>query len=194
MKHASGVFLREHKVRSLVLKPLDNWLFFFFSVSNRSRRIQRKNAVAGQIRCFWAASDIRCWWEDAVWRVGHHHEEVCATVLWKGTKGRVAATVISTIISICLHCRFYTSYRGGGGICFEKWSPSANTVCSVRFDPDILVGYEVQLHSWGYLLQRSSALGVDLCQQLSRVPGTARSHWKVVPAVVPSMAVQGTQK
>lgn len=30
MKHASGVFLREHKVRSLVLKPLDNWLGFFF--------------------------------------------------------------------------------------------------------------------------------------------------------------------
>ncbi|KAM9704047.1 DNA polymerase zeta catalytic subunit isoform 3-T3 [Menidia menidia] len=40
-----------------------------------------------------------------------------------------------------------------------------------RFDPDILVGYEVQMHSWGYLLQRAAALGVNLCQQLSRVPG-----------------------
>ncbi|NP_001163919.1 REV3 like, DNA directed polymerase zeta catalytic subunit L homeolog [Xenopus laevis] len=39
-----------------------------------------------------------------------------------------------------------------------------------RFDPDILLGYEVQMHSWGYLLQRASALNVDLCQQLSRVP------------------------
>lgn len=42
-----------------------------------------------------------------------------------------------------------------------------------RFDPDILVGYEVQMHSWGYLLQRAAVLGADLCQQLSRVPGSA---------------------
>lgn len=40
-----------------------------------------------------------------------------------------------------------------------------------RFDPDILLGYEVQMRSWGYLLQRAAAIGVDLCQQLSRVPG-----------------------
>ena len=46
----------------------------------------------------------------------------------------------------------------------------------VRFDPDILVGYEVQMRSWGYLLQRAAALGVDLCQQLSRVPGRANCH------------------
>uniref|UniRef100_A0A8C7UBM9 DNA polymerase zeta catalytic subunit n=1 Tax=Oncorhynchus mykiss TaxID=8022 RepID=A0A8C7UBM9_ONCMY len=45
-----------------------------------------------------------------------------------------------------------------------------------RFDPDILVGYEVQMRSWGYLLQRASALGVDLCQQLSRVPGNAKEN------------------
>lgn len=43
-----------------------------------------------------------------------------------------------------------------------------------RFDPDILVGYEIQMRSWGYLLQRAAVLGADLCQQLSRVPGTAR--------------------
>uniref|UniRef100_A0A1A7XY61 DNA polymerase zeta catalytic subunit n=2 Tax=Iconisemion striatum TaxID=60296 RepID=A0A1A7XY61_9TELE len=45
-----------------------------------------------------------------------------------------------------------------------------------RFDPDILVGYEVQMHSWGYLLQRAAALGVDLCQQLSRVPGDSKQN------------------
>lgn len=48
--------------------------------------------------------------------------------------------------------------------------------CSLRYDPDILVGYEVQMHSWGYLLQRAAALGVDLCQQLSRVPGRTCCH------------------
>uniref|UniRef100_A0A7N6AHQ1 DNA polymerase zeta catalytic subunit n=1 Tax=Anabas testudineus TaxID=64144 RepID=A0A7N6AHQ1_ANATE len=45
-----------------------------------------------------------------------------------------------------------------------------------RYDPDILVGYEVQMHSWGYLLQRATALGVDLCQQLSRVPGDSKEN------------------
>ncbi|XP_028253994.1 DNA polymerase zeta catalytic subunit isoform X2 [Parambassis ranga] len=45
-----------------------------------------------------------------------------------------------------------------------------------RFDPDILLGYEVQMHSWGYLLQRAAALGVDLCQQLSRVPGDSKEN------------------
>ncbi|XP_061097381.1 DNA polymerase zeta catalytic subunit isoform X2 [Conger conger] len=45
-----------------------------------------------------------------------------------------------------------------------------------RFDPDILIGYEVQMRSWGYLLQRASALGVDLCQQLSRVPGDSKEN------------------
>ncbi|KAM6954386.1 DNA polymerase zeta catalytic subunit [Aplochiton taeniatus] len=45
-----------------------------------------------------------------------------------------------------------------------------------RFDPDMLVGYEVQMRSWGYLLQRASALGVDLCQQLSRVPGDTKEN------------------
>ncbi|XP_033505189.2 DNA polymerase zeta catalytic subunit isoform X2 [Epinephelus lanceolatus] len=45
-----------------------------------------------------------------------------------------------------------------------------------RFDPDILLGYEVQMHSWGYLLQRAAALGVDLCQQLSRMPGDSKEN------------------
>ncbi|CAJ1077657.1 LOW QUALITY PROTEIN: DNA polymerase zeta catalytic subunit [Xyrichtys novacula] len=45
-----------------------------------------------------------------------------------------------------------------------------------RYDPDILVGYEVQMQSWGYLLQRASALGVNLCQQLSRVPVDSKEN------------------
>ncbi|XP_062857832.1 DNA polymerase zeta catalytic subunit isoform X2 [Trichomycterus rosablanca] len=51
-------------------------------------------------------------------------------------------------------------------------------ICRImkKYDPDILVGYEVQMHSWGYLLQRASALSVDLCQQLSRVPGDAKEN------------------
>ncbi|RVE55860.1 hypothetical protein OJAV_G00230390 [Oryzias javanicus] len=45
-----------------------------------------------------------------------------------------------------------------------------------RLDPDILLGYEVQMRSWGYLLQRAAVLGVDLCQQLSRVPGDSKEN------------------
>ncbi|XP_076611860.1 DNA polymerase zeta catalytic subunit isoform X1 [Chaetodon auriga] len=45
-----------------------------------------------------------------------------------------------------------------------------------RYDPDILVGYEVQMRSWGYLLQRAAALSVDICPQLSRVPGDSKEN------------------
>ncbi|KAK5853402.1 hypothetical protein PBY51_007189 [Eleginops maclovinus] len=45
-----------------------------------------------------------------------------------------------------------------------------------RFDPDVLLGYEVQMRSWGYLLQRAAAVGVNLCQQLSRVPGDSKEN------------------
>uniref|UniRef100_A0A3P8WNJ4 DNA polymerase zeta catalytic subunit n=1 Tax=Cynoglossus semilaevis TaxID=244447 RepID=A0A3P8WNJ4_CYNSE len=50
-------------------------------------------------------------------------------------------------------------------------------ICVIRrFDPDILLGYEVQMHSWGYLLQRATAVGVDLCQQLSRVTDDSKDN------------------
>ncbi|XP_050171813.1 DNA polymerase zeta catalytic subunit isoform X2 [Myiozetetes cayanensis] len=45
-----------------------------------------------------------------------------------------------------------------------------------RYDPDILLGYEVQMHSWGYLLQRAAALNVDLCQMISRVPDEKKDN------------------
>uniref|UniRef100_A0A8C8SKD4 DNA polymerase zeta catalytic subunit n=1 Tax=Pelusios castaneus TaxID=367368 RepID=A0A8C8SKD4_9SAUR len=45
-----------------------------------------------------------------------------------------------------------------------------------RYDPDILLGYEVQMHSWGYLLQRAAALSVDLCQMISRVPDDKKQN------------------
>ena len=44
-----------------------------------------------------------------------------------------------------------------------------------RWDPDILVGYEVQLLSWGYLLQRSSTLNTNLAVAISRVPTSKKS-------------------
>ena len=42
-------------------------------------------------------------------------------------------------------------------------------VCT--YNPDILVGFEVQQLSWGYLNERAAFLNINLCQQLSRTPG-----------------------
>lgn len=40
------------------------------------------------------------------------------------------------------------------------------------WDPDIFAGYEIEMASWGYVLQRAQMLGVNLKAQLSRVPYT----------------------
>ena len=42
-----------------------------------------------------------------------------------------------------------------------------------KWDPDILLGFEVQMLSWGYLIQRALTFDLDLCAQLSRVSGSA---------------------
>ncbi|XP_065837762.1 DNA polymerase zeta catalytic subunit-like isoform X2 [Oscarella lobularis] len=39
-----------------------------------------------------------------------------------------------------------------------------------RHDPDILVGYEIQMLSWGYAMERAAALDVNFCTEISRVP------------------------
>ncbi|XP_033118831.1 DNA polymerase zeta catalytic subunit-like isoform X2 [Anneissia japonica] len=39
-----------------------------------------------------------------------------------------------------------------------------------RYDPDFFVGYEIQMLSWGYLLQRAEFLEINLYSQLSRIP------------------------
>ncbi|KAK3097907.1 hypothetical protein FSP39_014334 [Pinctada imbricata] len=43
-----------------------------------------------------------------------------------------------------------------------------------RWDPDILVGFEIQNFSWGYLLQRASHLSINLCALMSRIPEDKR--------------------
>ncbi|KAJ7418270.1 DNA polymerase zeta catalytic subunit [Willisornis vidua] len=68
------------------------------------------------------------------------------------------------IVPFFYKCRYYQ---------IEKVCPTGMREAKfeeLRYDPDILLGYEVQMHSWGYLLQRAAALNVDLCQMISRVP------------------------
>ena len=38
------------------------------------------------------------------------------------------------------------------------------------WDPDILIGYEIQMLSWGYLFDRARFLKIDLAPRLSRIP------------------------
>ena len=44
-----------------------------------------------------------------------------------------------------------------------------------KWDPDILIGYEVQMFSWGFLLERALTFELDLCTHLSRVKGSSSS-------------------
>lgn len=39
-----------------------------------------------------------------------------------------------------------------------------------KYDPDIFAGYEIELASWGYIMQRGAALGINLPPLFSRVP------------------------
>lgn len=39
-----------------------------------------------------------------------------------------------------------------------------------KWDPDIFAGYEIEMASWGYVIQRGQAIGVNLMPLLSRVP------------------------
>ncbi|KAJ3664973.1 hypothetical protein Zmor_000501 [Zophobas morio] len=45
-----------------------------------------------------------------------------------------------------------------------------------KWDPDILAGYQTELLSWGFLLERSQVLGNDLLQALSRIKEKTRSY------------------
>ncbi|XP_071818490.1 uncharacterized protein [Apostichopus japonicus] len=47
-----------------------------------------------------------------------------------------------------------------------------------KHDPDILVGFEIQQLSWGYLFDRATALEIKLCAKISRLPDNEReSHF-----------------
>ncbi|KRZ37588.1 DNA polymerase zeta catalytic subunit, partial [Trichinella pseudospiralis] len=51
---------------------------------------------------------------------------------------------------------------------FELLEQFSNIV--LNFDPDLIVGYEIQMLSWGYLFERASFLGMDMCTRCSRIP------------------------
>lgn len=52
---------------------------------------------------------------------------------------------------------------------FQKLIDSMRT-----WDPDILAGYEIEMHSWGYLIQRGYVFGVNLFSEIDR---TTEEHF-----------------
>ena len=44
-----------------------------------------------------------------------------------------------------------------------------------QVDPDFLIGYEITMGSWGYLIERAAQLNTNLVNELSRMPGESNS-------------------
>ena len=51
-------------------------------------------------------------------------------------------------------------------------------------DPDILIGYEVEQLSWGYLIERGMHLNKNLIKLLSRTPGKLNIHYILLLYIV----------
>ncbi|KAJ2952055.1 hypothetical protein O0L34_g4319 [Tuta absoluta] len=46
-------------------------------------------------------------------------------------------------------------------------------------DPDIMCGYEIEMNSWGYLLERSQLLGMEIVKEISRITEKNRQkRWR----------------
>jgi DNA polymerase zeta len=66
----------------------------------------------------------------------------------------------------CNQKGFHVTLAGSEAEMFEKLFQLV-----LLWNPDILAGYEIEMGSWGYLLQRATAIAVDLNKMLSRIPG-----------------------
>lgn len=46
----------------------------------------------------------------------------------------------------------------------------------IKWDPDILAGYEIEMLSWGFLIQRSSVLGINITKEIHRASSTKHNE------------------
>lgn len=56
-----------------------------------------------------------------------------------------------------------------------------------RVDPEILIGWELETLSWGYVFQRASSLGMNLYKRISRIPAT-QGKWEAQPRDIETLA------
>jgi DNA polymerase elongation subunit (family B) len=66
----------------------------------------------------------------------------------------------ASIVQVLYTFRICFSYKNIKNILFKEMSP------------DILVGYEVQRSSWGYLCRRAATLNINYAVNLSRMPSS----------------------
>ncbi|KAI6684892.1 hypothetical protein NL676_030805 [Syzygium grande] len=85
-----------------------------------------------------------------------------------------------SVIDVCVlvHCKTESCQRSHDGVssCEVLVFPHENQLLIhfakivSKFDPDVLVGWDVQVASLGYLAERASFLGIGLLNMISRVP------------------------
>lgn len=66
----------------------------------------------------------------------------------------------------------------------DVWSFSYIHLHLSRHDPDILLGYDVTMMSWGYLIDRAANLNVNLTNQLSRIPCELRVNPEIMSFIL----------
>lgn len=92
----------------------------------------------------------------------------------------VEVGIIALSSSKMLSSKFVTPYLHNCGIadhvkityvdCEEELLSEVASLIE-RTNPDVLVGYNTEQLSWGYLLDRASQLNINLKKMLSRAPG-----------------------
>ncbi|XP_065057667.1 DNA polymerase zeta catalytic subunit-like isoform X2 [Rhopilema esculentum] len=91
-------------------------------------------------------------------------------------------TFIADKANISTHCRNLSILNKSGITDYTQRSYADEKSMIIAFqsfvrfhDPDMLIGYEIQMLSWGYLIDRAKELDILLCPQLSRIPGVEAS-------------------
>ena len=65
-------------------------------------------------------------------------------------------------VCVCVRMHYY--------VFFIVCEPSGVYIAPGSTDPDLLVGFEVEALSWGYLADQAATLNINLSNELSRVP------------------------
>lgn len=86
-------------------------------------------------------------------------------------------------VHVLVHCKTESCQRSHDGVssCEVLVFPQENQLLIhfakivSKFDPDILVGWDVQSGSLGYLAERASYLGIGLLNMISRVPSDSKA-------------------
>ncbi|XP_011498126.1 PREDICTED: DNA polymerase zeta catalytic subunit [Ceratosolen solmsi marchali] len=97
---------------------------------------------------------------------------------WEKTKPLECGIVIvesAEANSKCKSSNYANAQKEQSIVYVENEIDMFNSVLSIieRHDPEILIGWDLELLSWGYMFQRASLLGRNLSCEVSRIRGTS---------------------